>query len=381
MALLPTTPPGSSVDCTSCTSTRDLSVSFTAASPAPANGYIIKWKKASESIYTTLPGANPTSSPVTIYNVPACEDINVIVQSSCGGGLVSSEVSTVATGLNYGLKCDCSYEGNTSDMNYYQYPNIPLVFGSTQNGSTITIAYNVIGRINRFAVYNVTDSSTAASSGWAGLANYPGPWGASNNTPSTGSIQFTYNSAKVYQLRVEAGAADPANQLSDAWSVSMGCVYTPPPPTYYYYTGIICGGSITESFRSTTANLDSANVIIRAMCSTCGNTVQCFDNITPGSPNTNDVLGTYANCFICNGGTQYVAIASYYNPCTLSSSNGLTANDVFFANGVTDVATGVQLYDANGAAITTITLIANALGDVYNVNNSGVVTTYTGNTC
>lgn len=382
MGLLPTTPPGSSVDCTSCTATRSLSVSFTAANPAPANGYIVKWKRASDSVYTTLPGANPTSSPVVISNVPACEDVNVIVQSSCGGGLLSTEVTTIATGLGYGLKCDCAYQGSTSDMNYYQYPNIPLDFGTTQNGSTITIAYNAVTRINRFTVYNVTDSTTTATSGWAGTANYAGPWGATNNTPSTGNISFTYNSAKVYQLRVEVGGADPNNQLSDSWDVSMGCVYTPPPPTYYYYTGLLCGGSIQESFRSTTANLDSAGVIVKAMCATCGNTAQCFDTISPTlTPNTNDVIATYANCFICNGNANYVAVATFYNPCVLISSNSLTSNDVFFINGVTDVATGVQLYDANGSGLTTVSMIANSQGDVYNVDANGVVTTYTGNSC
>jgi hypothetical protein len=257
MGLLPTTPPGSSVDCTSCTATRTLSVSFTPASPAPANGYIVKWKRASDTIYTTLSGANPTSSPVIIPNVPACEDVNVIVQSSCGGGQLSTEVSTVATGVGYSLKCDCAYQGTTSEMAYYQYPNIPLDFATTQNGSTITIGYNVVGRINRFTVYNVTDSTTAVTTGWAGTANYSGPWGSTNNTPSTGSIQFTYNSAKVYQLRVEAGGADPSNQLSDSWNVSMGCVYTPPPTYYYYslneYACVDCAlGGATKVGRSST---------------------------------------------------------------------------------------------------------------------------------
>lgn len=381
MAFFAVTPPESSNNnCLTCTTTRNLVINFTAADPAPANGYIVKWKTASQSVYTQV-FPNPTTSPVTVTNVPACEDINVSVQSACGPGSTSSEVTTTVTGLAVPLRCDCGYEGNIDNMNFYIYPYIPLDFTGVQDGSTITIAYNSVSRINRFYVYNVTDSITTVNSGWAGTANYPGPWGATNNTPSTGTIQFTYNSAKTYELRVEVGGADPNNQVNDVWSVSMGCTYIAPPPTYYYYTGILCGGSITESFRSTTANLNTAGVVIKANCTTCGNTVQCFDNISVGSPNTNDVIATYANCFICNGNAAYVPVTNYYTPCTFSATGGILVTDVYFANGTVDVAPGVQLYDSLGAAQTTITLIAAANGEVFNVNTSGVVTTTTGNTC
>jgi hypothetical protein len=381
MAFIPVTPPGSTNNqCQTCNTTRDVVVTFTAANPAPTNGYIVKWKLASDNTYTTV-FPNPTSSPVTIYNVSACQDINVSVQSACAPGFESQPATTTVTGLNVPLKCDCGYEGTVDNMNFYVYPYIPLDFTGVQNGSTITIGYNSVTRINKFYVYNVTDSSTTISSGWAGQANYPGPWGASNNTATTGTIQFTYNSAKIYQLRVEVGGADPNNQTNDAWSVSMGCTYVPPGPTYYYYTGILCGGSITESFRSTTANLDSANVIIKANCATCGNTVQCFDNISVGSPNTNDVIGTFANCFVCNGASAFVPITNYYNPCTFSATGGVVEGDVYFANGTVDVALGVQLYTSVGAAQTTISLISSANGEVFNVNANGVVTSSTNQFC
>ena len=381
MAAIPTTPPSSSNNnCLTCSTTRNLVVSFTGSNPAPANGYIVKWKTASQNVYTqVIP--NPTSSPVTITGVPACEDINVSVQSACGPGSTSPEVTTTVTGLAVPLRCGCGYEGNVDNMNFYIYPYIPIDFTGTQNGSTITLAYNSISRINRFYIYNVTDSTTAVSTGWAGSANYPGPWGATNNTPSTGSVQFIYNSAKTYELRVEVGGADPNNQTNDAWSVTLGCAYIAPPPTYYYYSGILCGGSIVESFRSTTPNLETANVVIKANCSTCGNTVQCFDNITIGSPNTNDVIDTFANCFICNGNAAYVPITNYYNPCTFSATGGITELDVYFANGTVDVALGVQLYTSTGAAHTTISLIASANGEVFNVNAFGQVVSSTNQFC
>jgi hypothetical protein len=303
MAFTPTTPPGSTNNnCLTCSTTRDVVVTFNAANPAPASGYVVKWKRASDTSYTTV-SPNAATSPVTIFNVPACENINVSVESQCGPGFQSQPVTTTVTGLGVPLRCGCGYQGTVDNMNFYIYPSVVLDFTGVQNGSTITLAYNVVDRINRFDIYNVTDSTITVTSNWAGTANYPGPWGASNNTPSTGNIQFTYDQTKEYELRVQVGGADPNNQTNDSWDVTLGCNYVPPGPTYYYYTGILCSGNITESFRSTTANLDSANVIIKANCVTCGNTVQCFDNISPTTTvNTNDVISTHADCTTCAGG-------------------------------------------------------------------------------
>ena len=381
MAFFAVTPPQSTNnECLTCNTTRNLLINFTATNPAPTNGYIVKWKKASQTTYTQV-SPNPTSSPVTINSVPACEDINVTVQSACGPGFNSTEVTTTVTGLAVPLRCDCGYEGNIDNMNFYVYPYIPLDFTGTQNGSTITLGYNSVTRINRFYIYNVTDSATTISSGWAGTANYSGPWGATNNTPSTGTIQFTYNNTKTYQLRVEVGGADPSNQLNDNWSVSMGCTYIAPAPTYYYYTGVLCGGSTVESFRSTTANLHTANVVVKANCTACGNTQQCFNNITVGSANTNDVIATYNNCFTCNGNAAYVPITNYYTPCTFSATGGLTTADVYLANGTVDVAIGVTLVNSTGGALTTVSLISSANTEVFNVNSFGQVISSTNQFC
>jgi len=70
-----------------------------------------------------------------------------------------------------------------------------------------------------------------------------------------------------------------------------------------------------------------------------------------------------------------------YTPCALVSSNNLTPSDIYLAGGVTDIATGVTLYDVNGNIITTVTLISDSNGLIYNVGSDGVVTTSTGNMC
>lgn len=384
MAFIPVTPPNSSNnECLTCTSTRSISVSFNEANPAPVNGYIVKWKQASEptsSFAQVVP--NPTTSPVIISNVPACEDIDVVVQAACGPGFFSQEVTAVATGLGVALKCGCGYQGTVDDMNFYIFPSIPIDFTGVQNGSTITLAYDSINRINRFDIYNVTDSTITVSSGWVGLADYPGPWGASINTPTTGDISFIYDNTKTYVLNVQAGGADPNNQTNDAWSVVLGCTYIAPPPTYYYYEGTLCSGITTETFRSTNASLHTLNVVVKANSTAMNNTIQCFNNITNNAPvNTNDVIDTYANCFICNGNASYVPITNYYNPCTFSATGGITEADVYLPNGTVDVALGVTLLTSIGEAHTTITLIAASDGEIFNVNEFGQVVSSTNQIC
>lgn len=382
-AILPTQPPESSnQECLTCTSTRSVSVSFTPANPAPANGYIVKWKKASQptsSYVQVLP--NPTSSPVVIPNVSACEDINVIVQASCGPGFTSQEVTATAVGLGVPLKCGCGYQGSTEDLAFYIYSSIQLDFTGVQNGSTITLAYNAITRVNRFEIYNTTDSAITVSSGWAGSANYPGPWGASVNTSPTGSITFIYDNTKNYVLNVAVGGADPNNQTNDSWDVTLGCTYIAPPPTYYYYQGTVCGGSATDVFRSTTSNLHTLNVIVKAPASVTG-TVTCYNNITNlAAQNSNDVIDTYANCFICNGNAAYVQLVNFYNPCSFNGGGVVLESDVYVQNGVVDVAPGVILYNSQGQALTTVSSIAASNGEIFNVNQFGTVTTSTGQFC
>lgn len=92
----------------------------------------------------------------------------------------------------------------------------------------------------------------------------------------------------------------------------------PPPPTYYYYSGLLCGGSIMEYFRSPISNLADQNVIVRAWCAICGGgSEQCFDNISPSLVvNTNDVIATYSDCVQCQGNTSLVtSVFGYMEPC------------------------------------------------------------------
>lgn len=191
--------------CTTCSDTRTVSVSFTAPTPAPSGGYIVKWKKSADadSTYTQVT-PNPTASPVSIPNVPACDDLTISVQASCGGGTTSTAALTTITGVGYKLKCGCGYTGNYSGSGAYSYPDIPIDFTGVANGSQITLSYNPANRYNTFTIFNVTDSTNVTTSG---------------STLSPGNLIFTYNSAKTYSLKVSAVADSP----SDSWSVTLAC--------------------------------------------------------------------------------------------------------------------------------------------------------------
>lgn len=75
---------------TTCNDYKDVTIYFTETTPAPNNGYIVKWKPVSGEIYTYL-SPNITSSPFVLYNVPLCEAINVCISSECSNEVVSTE--------------------------------------------------------------------------------------------------------------------------------------------------------------------------------------------------------------------------------------------------------------------------------------------------
>jgi hypothetical protein len=116
-----------------------------------------------------------------------------------------------------------SYNGN----DYHQYD--PYYICDGQTTSQITAQYEVYDRPNRFTWYDTT--GFISTSGWRGFANYPGPWGISLNTPTSGTLSTVYNTAEGLYLLVEAGPADPINPITDSFSVNIVC-----STSCFYYT-------------------------------------------------------------------------------------------------------------------------------------------------
>lgn len=79
----------------SCTTFRSVIIDFTEPAIKPANGYLVKYRIAGASNYTTLT-PNPMSSPAIIPNVEACSNVEGTISTSCDGN-VGLSVSFVAS--------------------------------------------------------------------------------------------------------------------------------------------------------------------------------------------------------------------------------------------------------------------------------------------
>lgn len=90
--------------------------------------------------------------------------------------------------------------------------------------------WSVQERPNVFGVYDA--NGLIWSSGWVGVANYPGPWGASLNTATGGSsalLQFTSESGRY--VLIQYGNADPSNPIGDSATWSLTCAVAPTTTT------------------------------------------------------------------------------------------------------------------------------------------------------
>lgn len=200
-----------------------LTINFTPATPAPANGYRVKYRSVvAAGDYTEVVPA-PTSSPVVITGLTGFAYEGTI-EANCGGGNYgNAQTFSAVVPLACGQTRSESYGG----LFQYTFPLIPLNLSNALTGNTITINYNVSVRPNKITVKNITDSTIAAATGgtngWVGQANYSGPWGASLSTSLTGTLTFVYDSAKTYNIEVECGATNLANPANDTFSLTVDC--------------------------------------------------------------------------------------------------------------------------------------------------------------
>lgn len=79
----------------SCTTFKSVTINFTEPAIKPANGYIVKYRIAGTSTYTTL-SPNPMSSPAVIPNIESCANVEGTISTNCDGN-VGMSVSFVAS--------------------------------------------------------------------------------------------------------------------------------------------------------------------------------------------------------------------------------------------------------------------------------------------
>lgn len=201
-----------------CPITKTLTVSFTGSTPAPSNGYIVKWAIPNGAWNYVSP--NPTSSPVTIPNVPACETVTVVMQSQCDNSQVSAEQTTTVAGATL-YDCGDTITASHTHNGFYSYPDYILdVRGATAD---VTLTYDVIDKPNRISVYDDL-GNLVITSGWRGVAAYSGPWGASLNTATTGLITFTKTAGKCFYRVLVESSTDVSFQ--DSCTIAISCPTT-----------------------------------------------------------------------------------------------------------------------------------------------------------
>ena len=163
---------------------------------------------------------------------------------------------TVLPGCNDTISS--TYSGNDYTMQTYA-----LDLTDSANGGTISIHYTANDRPNRFNIYDDSNNLVVTSQ-WVGSDyNYNGPWSLDGiaDTDGDGYMTFTYNNTKTYTLKVEVGPANPSNQISDSWSVTIGCLGLAPTqtasepaptptstPYMYWYELIRCDDGTTTCY-------------------------------------------------------------------------------------------------------------------------------------
>ena len=100
-----------------------------------------------------------------------------------------------------------------------------------------------------------------------------------------------------------SGALDLENvSISQSFVDCAACsasLHPTPPEGPYYYTGLICGGSIVNTFYSDT-NLGDNPGVVYAYSAIAGGTNQCFDNVNrTTTPTTNPIIAVYEDCLTC----------------------------------------------------------------------------------
>jgi hypothetical protein len=116
----------------------------------------------------------------------------------------------------------------------YVYPTTYICSTFTSNA---VLWVSALDRPNRFAVFDSLGQVT--SSGWVGIANYPGPWGASLNVVTPLAIPFTWNSNSNRYVTVEAGPGS----ISDAYEWILSCDYSVGFFSYGTTCAEACGGT------------------------------------------------------------------------------------------------------------------------------------------
>ena len=140
----------------------------------------------------------------TISNCSGANEVNV-------SDTIDVNLVTYASGANINI--------NTAS---YEFVNLGLFALDVEGADEVNINWDVHERPNRITLYD--NGNVLETTGWRGVADYGGPWGAPPlNTATFGTITFEPVAGHSYTLRLEVGPADPDNLMSDGVTVDILC--------------------------------------------------------------------------------------------------------------------------------------------------------------
>lgn len=281
-----------------CPILKTLQVTFTAPNPVPDNGYRVKWRVVGSSTYTTAVGPF-VNSPITLSNIPACENVEGTVEAVCGA--TYSSVATFLATKETVYVCNANVTGSVTSGTAYTYPK--RLFDLQGSGDTVTINYNSVALPNRFTFYN-SDNTAVGNSGWKGVASYAGPWGNTLSTATTGSFNFsksaTGGDGRWYYLTTDFVGA--TGNTSDTWNATIACTVAPTTPWTITpsTTTVVEGNAVT--FNVVTANLPSPSTVWYTISGM--QQADFTDNATAGSFVVTNNVGSFSKTLVNDGVTE-----------------------------------------------------------------------------
>jgi len=206
-----------------------ITINFLECDPSPSKGYKIKWRVLGSLDQYTDAG-NFFVSPAVIVdndNPPGTQYEGTIqsqgTNTNCNEIAWSTQVESQSSSSSGGgfdnSSCGSLISINTASHLYVDLGLFPI---NVDGAAHVDLSYDVLGRPNRFTLYD--NGVFADTSGWKGIAPYPGNWGASLSTPLTGVLGFNPIAGHTYTLRIEVGpAGPPPYDISDNFQVSIIC--------------------------------------------------------------------------------------------------------------------------------------------------------------
>ena len=212
-------------------------------------------------------------------------------------------------------------------LDFYLYPNVTVDSSVT---TQVYFNWTSYDRPNRFDVYDSV--GLRYTTGWVGQATYPGPWGSSLNTATTGSQLFTWLSTSGRYVSVAAGPADPSAPISDTNTWNLTCI-TPTTTTTTSTTSTTttmvpyqsydlyypCGTTIPADQRAAyTGNQSPGEIIL-------GSNNLCYTIVGPtiAGPPQITIVSEHSTCQDCEASRATTTTTTTCNPTPNWQNTGI----------------------------------------------------------